>query len=745
MPGTLDESLTVLMDMVQAGQVDLMGAMLYSESLGEVYDYSSHSYGVVETVLQVPYDDEQAPVINSQVLQELRIAVLTTTGSRISELEDYCGMNLIVPSYVLCGSDAEQIQAIRDGRADMMLNTSLNYVEGVRTVARFSPKPFYFITTKGANTGLLDELNSAAISIEQSDPVFTNNLMEKYFSPPATELTLSKSEQDYIAAAGTLRVGVLTDQPPFQYVGDDGVLDGISVDLLDHISEKTGLRFQMVLADGTEALYERVRTGQVQLVAGMPYDYDLARERHLSMTRPYVSSQYLLMMDAGISEDSLQGKRLALTNASVYNGQYLGSVEQYGTTSACIQAVADGKADYTYVDAYTAQYFANMPRYRSLKLVPQTYEPRKICFGVVKPVQRELLSILNKTVSSMSEVEQQGIINQNTIRSQSLTLWDLVAEYPAQTVLSIVVFAAGVIAVLIYFLRQRDAMSRRSALELQKRYRVYNLLGEHFFEYNHQTKHLMVSIPATTGTAEEHTIQFDLSRPGLSPEEGQRSKAFLDALTSQQTGVREVYLSCIDGAYHWLRLAMDTVFDGGAPIYTLGKLNVIDDERRERESLLAKAQLDSLTHIYNAESCRLRSQEELSQMKEGELGALLLLDVDHFKEINDTYGHFTGDEALRRLSAILGALFRRDDVAGRLGGDEFMVYMDQAPDRAAVKKRCEALIRRVREVEADGCRVTISVGAALTAGGEDYESLYRRADEALYRAKESGRNGYHIG
>ena len=180
----------------------------------------------------------------------------------------------------------------------------------------------------------------------------------------------------------------------------------------------------------------------------------------------------------------------------------------------------------------------------------------------------------------------------------------------------------------------------------------------------------------------------------------------------------------------------------GTPVYLVGKLSDIDEEKRELDKLVDQAQRDGLTGLYNAVATRELIEARLAS---GRVGAMLIIDLDHFKEINDTYGHFTGDEALRRLSAILGALFRRDDVAGRLGGDEFMVYMNQAPDRAAVKKRCEALIRRVREVEADGCRVTISVGAALTAGGEDYESLYRRADEALYRAKESGRNGYHIG
>lgn len=93
-PGTMDDSLSALMGMLQEGEIDLMGAMLYTEQMGEMFDYASHNYGVVETVLQVPYDDVQEVVINSQVQQTIRVAVAEASqGGRMQrELEDYCAM-----------------------------------------------------------------------------------------------------------------------------------------------------------------------------------------------------------------------------------------------------------------------------------------------------------------------------------------------------------------------------------------------------------------------------------------------------------------------------------------------------------------------------------------------------------------------------------------------------------------------------------------------------------------------------
>ena len=87
------------MDMLEKGEIDLMGGMLYSEELGQQYDYASYSYGSVETILQVLHDSPQDITINSQAPQTFRIAVAGKGGQREQELEDYCKMNMITPVY----------------------------------------------------------------------------------------------------------------------------------------------------------------------------------------------------------------------------------------------------------------------------------------------------------------------------------------------------------------------------------------------------------------------------------------------------------------------------------------------------------------------------------------------------------------------------------------------------------------------------------------------------------------------
>ncbi|WP_040195570.1 transporter substrate-binding domain-containing diguanylate cyclase [Candidatus Soleaferrea massiliensis] len=739
-PGPIDESLTALMNMVETGEVDLIGGLLYLEDYEKRFNYASHSYGVVETVLQVLADNTQSIVVNSQVQQNFRIAVTNRNGRTAQELKDYCKMNLITPEFVDCTSQEEQIAAMREGRADMMLNTSLNFAGGIRTIARFSPKPFYFAVTKKDDSGLLEKLNEAITSIEQTDSTFSSTLFDKYFVSVNNTFMLSEKETDYLQSAGTLRVGYLNRQPPFQYLSEEGGFRGIATDLLETVSQKTGLKFECVGVDTTEELYRKAGAGEIDMVASMPYDYDLARDQELSMTRPYLTTQYVLLSNRS-NESITEEDREAQVEMNVYPRGRSGKVVYYDTIESCIQAVETGGADYTVVDAYTAQYYINQPRFDNLRLVQQESQPRRICLGVVKSTQRELLSILNKAIVTMPEEDIQGIINQNVIQRQPLSMMDIIRENPMESLLVVGGFLLLVIAGLLVILRQRAKMNKKTSLELKKHFRVYALMNEYFYEYDFQADELLLSIPPKNEKSKPELVVCKAQNE----QERQFQEPFMQLIRSQEDGVREVCLRYLDGQYHWLRIALETVYDDDKPAYALGKIHVIDDEQKEKDALLRKAQLDSLTQLYNAETCRNMVKESLAELREQENGALILVDVDHFKQINDTYGHMRGDETLVRISKLLRDNFRDEDIVGRPGGDEFLIYMRRIKNRQALSEKCAALCACVRALDLeDGVHLSISVGAAMSECGDAYNALYQCADQALYRAKEQGRDGFSI-
>jgi len=154
------------------------------------------------------------------------------------------------------------------------------------------------------------------------------------------------------------------------------------------------------------------------------------------------------------------------------------------------------------------------------------------------------------------------------------------------------------------------------------------------------------------------------------------------------------------------------------------------------------ATIDVLTGLPNRRGVGRALQEAMAHVRRGGRYAVLLLDVDHFKSINDLLGHQTGDRCLAEIGRIIGDSVRGVDVAGRFGGEEFLVLLrDASRERALqVAERLRAAIESAGLAYADGKPVTISVGVAYARSSDASNEVVDRADRALYRAKNAGRN-----
>ncbi len=119
--------------------------------------------------------------------------------------------------------------------------------------------------------------------------------------------------------------------------------------------------------------------------------------------------------------------------------------------------------------------------------------------------------------------------------------------------------------------------------------------------------------------------------------------------------------------------------------------------------------------------------------------SLMVLDIDHFKHINDTYGHTRGNDVLKKFGQLISSSFRSEDLVARYGGEEFVVLMAHAPIEHALEK-AEELRKYIESHLIEGLKITISIGIASADSHADFEALFNQADSALYNAKNSGRN-----
>ena len=193
----------------------------------------------------------------------------------------------------------------------------------------------------------------------------------------------------------------------------------------------------------------------------------------------------------------------------------------------------------------------------------------------------------------------------------------------------------------------------------------------------------------------------------------------------------------------WVQFASVLLFGVFAVLATLGVVWI--EIEQLRADLARLAMIDPLTAILNRRAFMLEYERELSRCTREKVGlALAIFDIDHFKDVNDNYGHLVGDQVLRRIADTLRASLRGHDVLGRYGGEEFALLMpgaDTAAAMAGTERARLAVGERPIRVGEVSIPVTISAGvAAFGVNGSDWESLLRSADAALYEAKRGGRN-----
>lgn len=185
---------------------------------------------------------------------------------------------------------------------------------------------------------------------------------------------------------------------------------------------------------------------------------------------------------------------------------------------------------------------------------------------------------------------------------------------------------------------------------------------------------------------------------------------------------------------------------------TLLRFSLLDDAEYEASASLYESTVrDALTGVFNRHYFNERIASEFSFAKRHERSlSVVFIDADHFKRVNDTYGHPAGDAVLRALAQVLTDTVRTEDVVARIGGEEFIVIVrDIEPvGMLAIGERLRSAVEELHiEHEGTVIPITVSIGVATLSAETDYpsaEGLVAEADAALYRAKEAGRNRVHL-
>lgn len=231
--------------------------------------------------------------------------------------------------------------------------------------------------------------------------------------------------------------------------------------------------------------------------------------------------------------------------------------------------------------------------------------------------------------------------------------------------------------------------------------------------------------------------------------EEDRRRALQDALEELKEGsskTGEYRLKGVDDRYCWYKVRSTVIHsEQGVPVRIIIFFTDIDKQKKETMRLRERAEHDLLTGLYNHVTTTSRIDKAIVESESGSRHALFVIDIDNFKSINDQLGHLLGDEVIEDIAAKLKEQFREDDIVGRIGGDEFVVFLQNIPSDKLLRLKSRILNELFRSTHSNGkmtCKISCSVGIAIyPTHGTNYHELFRKADIAMYAAKNSGKDG----
>ena len=303
-----------------------------------------------------------------------------------------------------------------------------------------------------------------------------------------------------------------------------------------------------------------------------------------------------------------------------------------------------------------------------------------------------------------------------------------------------------------------DITERKSVEEeLQRQAERLHILsqaeGEKIIDYNAKTDVMIIRPNDEYGMAQDEIHSSSMQRFNAAmiyKEDVAYYKAVLESLLkSPKHDTIEFRIKRFDEDYTWYQANLTSLL--GAEGYVtriVGRMINIDDRKKKEMELLLRAEKDALTGIYNQGATEQLIHNAIEDGNENSLSAMMIIDLDNFKEANDLLGHANGDQLLEKTAGILKEMFKGGDVIGRIGGDEFLVYMRNLESISDADEMAGNIVKQVRydlDFEGQPIHVTCSVGVAVYPyHGKNYEELFEKADRAVYTVKANGKDGYRV-
>lgn len=465
------------LDALENGQIDLICSAQWTDERSLKFEYSASPIGTEYSAVYTARNNDEIYYQDYENMDRARVAMLTGSyqNDQFAEHAREKGFTY-QPVYYPTDSDAET--AVISGKADMAVFGSLSRHDNLKMVDKFGPAPFYIITSK-ENSVIMDSLNEALESIHSETPFLEDELYQEYYryDEPDEKPPLTRAEAGYIQNMSPLTVACIDGYYPLSYIDEDtGEPAGIYPDLVRAMADVSGLKLQLISIPEGEISDQLILQNKADMVAGALYSQEMIENPYIQLTDTITSQKALLVTRQGVNVYDMEELTIALpiTYAHVQSllpEEFLKHHLIYkNTTEECFESVRHGESDATIQNNLVANYYMQMDKYKSLNLSAIQSLDEGCCIMTSSSADRTLMSILNKTVSSLnSSTINQIILKYTTAQPYEETLSDVLYRYRFQ-LLTVLLCAAVIVAVFLIYSRQHTRMLLR--LKEQEAYRL---------------------------------------------------------------------------------------------------------------------------------------------------------------------------------------------------------------------------------------------------------------------------------
>lgn len=310
-----------------------------------------------------------------------------------------------------------------------------------------------------------------------------------------------------------------------------------------------------------------------------------------------------------------------------------------------------------------------------------------------------------------------------------------------------------IIVTVVHDITERKSIEEELHKQAERLHILSEAEGEKIIDYNAKTDVMVIKSSNEFDMSGEHIQSrwMEESYPVMIHEEdvAYYKSVFRGLLTSPKHETIEYRTKRFDDEYIWYQANLTSLLGPeGYVTRVVGRMINIHEKKLRELELLLRAEKDALTGLYNKGAAMQLIENAISSSKDGILNALMIVDLDNFKEVNDLLGHAQGDKVLIDTANALNDIFKGGDIVGRIGGDEFVIFikeLNSIPDADILAGKVVNNVNYSFEHEEKTIRLTCSVGVAIFPyHGSDYEELFGKADKAVYTAKANGKCGYRI-